>query len=346
MILASIFLALALNAFAKPHQKYVLSSFVSDQSGEALIQDANLVNAWGLAIAPTAGAFWVSDNGTDVSTLYNGDVGGSPFQQVPLVVTIPGGAPTGVVFNGTSDFVVTNGTDSGPAFFIFVSEASAVTGWTPNVPPNTDAKSATTVQDAIFKGIALGSNATGNFLYLADFHHHQIVVLDSTFHVVTLSGSFTDPDIPAGYAPFNIQNINGNLYVAYALADAASEDELAGHHRGFVSVFDTDGNLVKHLIAHGKLNAPWGLTMAPADFGPFSNALLVGNFGNGKINAYDPATGDFLGRLKVHKHHKIDGLWAIAFGNGVTAGDANALYFTAGPEDETHGLFGSIRFVP
>lgn len=338
-----VFSLLAFHAFAGS-QKYVLTKLVSDQTRQALIQDPGLVNPWGIAFSPTAGAFWVSDNAAGKATLYTGDVNGSAVQQAQLVVTIPGGVQTGVVFNGTNDFVVTNGQQSGPARFIFVSEAGTISGWNPNVPPNTDAKPATAVPGAIFKGVTLASNGTGNFLYVADFHNHQIDVFDKTFTLVALDGTFTDPEIPDNFAPFNIQNLNGNLYVTYALADDASEDEVAGDHRGFVSVFDTDGHLVKHLVARGRLNAPWGLALAPADFGPFSNALLVGNFGDGRIHAYDATTGAFLGRLKTQPHPKLNGLWALTFGNGISAGDKNTLYFTAGPDDETHGLFGKIAF--
>jgi uncharacterized protein (TIGR03118 family) len=341
-----VFLFLLIPFFAHAAKKqYVVTNLVSDQPGEAAIQDPNLVNPWGVALSSTGGPFWVSDNETGVSTLYSGDVDGSPFQTVPLVVTIPNGVPTGIVFNPTSDFVITDGTSSAPAFFIFVSESSTVSGWNPTVPPITEAHIATTITDANFKGLALGSNATGNFLYLADFHGHQIVVLDTNFAVTTLSGSFTDPDVPEEYSPFNIQNIGGKLYVMYALANEESDEEIPGPGRGFVSVFDTDGNLLQHLIAHGRLNAPWGVALAPADFGPLSNALLVGNFGNGRINAYDPNTGEFLGRLKTNEPgDRIDGLWAITFGNGVSSGDTNKLYFSAGPDEETHGLFGSIAF--
>ena len=339
-----LFLFLTIPFFAHAAKnKYVVTNLVSDQAGEAVIQDTNLVNPWGITFNPT-GPFWVSDNETGVSTIYAGDVNGSPFQTSPLVVTIPDGVSTGIVFNPTSDFNITDGTTTAPALFIFVSEAGTVSGWNPNVLPDNEAHLGTTVPNANYKGVALGSNATGNFLYLANFRSHKIDVLDTNFALATLSGSFTDPDVPAEYSPFNIQNIGGKLHVMYALADSAGDEEIPGPHKGYVSVFDMDGNLLQHLIAKGKLNAPWGIALAPADFGPFSNALLVGNFGNGRINAYDPNTGEFLGRLKTKPGKKLDGLWALTFGNGVTAGDTNKLYFSAGPDDETHGLFGSIAF--
>jgi uncharacterized protein (TIGR03118 family) len=343
LLLVFLFLTIPFFAQAK-NPKYVITNLVSDQAGEALLQDPNLVNAWGVALSPTAGGFWVSDNETGVNTIYAGDVNGIPFQSAPLVVTIPDGVPTGVVFNPTTDFNVTDGTNTGPALFIFVSEAGTVSGWNPTLVPITNAVVGTTITNANLKGVAIGTNTTGNFLYIANFRAHKIEVLDANFATATLSGTFTDPGIPAEYSPFNIQNIGGKLYVMYAVADSSGDDEIAGPHKGYVSVYDTDGNLLQHLVEKGKLNAPWGIAMAPADFGPFSNTLLIGNFGNGKINAYDPNTGDFVGKLKIKPGKKIDGLWALSFGNGVTAGDLNKLYFSAGPDDEEHGLFGSIAF--
>jgi uncharacterized protein (TIGR03118 family) len=200
------------------------------------------------------------------------------------------------------------------------------------------------VPDAIFKGLAIATTPAGTFLYAADFHHARIDVFDQGFNLVQLSGSFQDPDIPAGYAPFNVQELGGRLYVAYAKQDAAAEDEVAGPALGFVDVYSTSGQLLRHLIEHGQLNAPWGLALAPAGFGRFGGALLVGNFGNGRINAYDPATGEFLGRLRDEDNSpiQIEGLWALRFGNGVI-GDPSTLLFTAGIDDEAHGLFGAIQ---
>jgi uncharacterized protein (TIGR03118 family) len=289
----------------------------------------------------------VADNGTDRATIYRGFVDGSPIMKVPLVVSIPGGAPTGQVFNPTAGFVVRSGDASGPAVFIFDSEAGLVTGWNPGVPPpppSTQAQVGASVPDAIYKGLALASTAGGTFLYAANFHQGRIDVFDSSFNLVHLSGSFTDPAIPAGFAPFNVQALGGLLYVAYAKQDAAAEDEVAGPGLGFVDVYSTSGQLLRHLIQRGQLDAPWGLALAPAGFGRFSGALLVGNFGNGRINAYDPQTGEFLGRL----HHEngrpieVEGLWALRFGNGIT-GNPTTLLFTAGIDDEAHGLFGAIE---
>jgi uncharacterized protein (TIGR03118 family) len=290
----------------------------------------------------------VADNGTDKATIYPGFVNGSPITKAPLVVNVPGGAPTGQVFNGTPGFEVRSGMASGPARFLFDSEAGLVTGWNPGVPPpppSTQAQVGAGVRHAIFKGLAIATTPAGTFLYAADFHHGRIDVFDQGFNLVQLSGSFQDPDIPAGYAPFNVQELGGRLYVAYAKQDAAAEDEVAGPALGFVDVYSTSGQLLRHLIEHGQLNAPWGLVLAPAaGFGRFSGALLVGNFGDGRINAYDPASGEFLGRLRHEDNSpiQIEGLWALRFGNGVT-GDPSALLFTAGIDDEAHGLFGAIQ---
>jgi TIGR03118 family protein len=326
---------------------YLATDLVSDQPGIAPVTDPNLVNAWGIAVNPT-GAFWVSSNGADMSTLYTGDVAGSPLIKNPLEVTIPGGEPTGQVFNNTmSDFVIP--TTTAKAIFIFASQSGMVTAWSPAAPPVTTAKPAfTTTDDAIYTGIALGNNGTGNFLYLADFHNAEIDVLNSSFAEVSLAGSFTDPTLPAGFAPFNVAAIGGKLYVAYAKQDADAEDEVAGAGLGFVSVFDTNGNFLQRLVSQGKLNAPWAMVQAPASFGDFSGDLLVGNFGNGRINAYDPTTGAFQGTLSQSPGHplQIDGLWGLAVGNGIAAGDTNTIYYAAGPDDETHGLFGKITANP
>jgi uncharacterized protein (TIGR03118 family) len=333
-------------AAAQPDNAYHQTNLVSDLPGMAQLTDPDLVNPWGLAAGPTSPA-WVADNGTDKATIYPGFVNGSPITKASLVVSIPGGAPTGMVFNSTPGFVVRSGDASGPSLFIFDSEAGLVTGWNPGVPPpppSTQAQVGASVPDAIYKGLAIASTASGTFLYAADFHNARIDVFDSNFNLVHLSGSFQDPAIPAGFAPFNVQALGGLLYVAYAKQDADREDEVAGPALGFVDVYSTSGQLLRHLIQRGQLNAPWGLALAPAGFGRFGGALLVGNFGNGRINAYNPTTGEFLGRLRHEDGSpiQIDGLWALRFGNGVT-GNPSTLLFTAGIADEAHGLFGAIE---
>jgi uncharacterized protein (TIGR03118 family) len=313
---------------------YKKRNLVSDIDGVARITDPNLVNPWGLAFGPATPA-WVSDNGTDVSTLYSGGVRKSIPVTLPLVVGIPGGAPTGVVFNGTPGFKV-NGT---PAHFIFDSEAGTITAWNAGTQAVTEA----TTPGAIYKGLAIASKASTTMLYAANFHTGKIDVFDDSFAPVTVPGGFVDPNLPAGFAPFNIQEIAGRLVVAYAQQDADAEDEVAGAGLGYVDVFDTSGHLLRRLVSQGALNAPWGLAIAPRHFGPFSGDLLVGNFGDGAINAYDPRTGAFRGTLenKDGNQIKVNGLWALRFGNGVI-GTPQTLLFTAGIGDEAHGLFGEI----
>lgn len=329
---------------------YQQTNLVSDQPGVAEIQDPTLVSAWGIALSPTGGAFFVSANATGVSDLYTGDVNGSPIVKAGLTVAIPGGMPTGLVFNpnpNPTDFVISNGVQSARAIFIFATAAGTIAGWNPAVPPATTARTAVSTPGAVYTGLAIGTNSTGNFLYAADYENGRIDVFDRVFQPTELAGSFTDPGIPGKYRPFNIQNLAGKLYVTYARRDKDGDGLPDGGAGGFVSVFDTDGNFLQRLISHDHLRAPWGLAIAPADFGPFSSALLVGNFGNGRIGAYDLETGALLGQLRdaTGKVIEIDGLFGLAFGNGVSAGDRNALYFAAGPRDGLGGLFGSLRVV-
>jgi uncharacterized protein (TIGR03118 family) len=264
-----------------------------------------------------------------------------------LVVNV-GMSPTGVVFNSTSDFVVHSGTSSGAALFLFASENGTITGWSPAVPPpspSTTAQPAVNMPGAVFKGLALGSAGGQNFLYVADFHDNQILVFDGSFHPTTLAGSFTDPGLPKGFAPFNVAAINGNLYVTYAKQKKGAHDDLAGPGHGFIDVFDTSGHFLRRLASRHHLNSPWGMALAPANFGKLSGDLLVGNFGDGRINAFDPTTGKFRGQLSTTPGHPvtIPGLWGLAFGNGTTVGATNELFFASGPGDESHGLLGSIR---
>jgi uncharacterized protein (TIGR03118 family) len=313
---------------------YKKRNLVSDIDGVARITDANLVNPWGLAFGPATPA-WVADNGTDVSTLYSGGVRKSIPVTLPLVVGIPGGAPTGVVFNATPGFKV----NGAAAHFIFDSEAGTITAWNAGTQAVTEA----TTPGAIYKGLAIASKGSATMLYAANFHAGTIDVFNDSFAPVTVPGGFVDPNLPAGFAPFNIQEIAGRLVVAYAQQDADAEDEVAGAGLGYVDVFDTSGHLLRRLVSQGALNAPWGLAVAPRHFGPFSGDLLVGNFGDGAINAYDPRTGAFRGTLqnKDGNQIRVNGLWALRFGNGVI-GTPQTLLFTAGIGDEDHGLFGEI----
>ena len=334
-----------LAGFAPPQPKqgsFTVHNLVSDQPGVADHLDPNLVNAWGITASATS-PWWVANNGTATSTLYTGD--GTPQS---LVVTVPG-APTGVVFNGGANFIVMNGGASGPARFIFASEDGTISGWNPGVPPTVPPPSkeaivAVPAAGAIYKGLAIASTATGDFLYAADFHNGRVDVFDGSFHPVHMAGAFVDPKLQKHYAPFGIQNLGGKIYVAYARQDKDAEDERAGNGRGFVSVFDTSGHFLARVASKGELNAPWGMTIAPAGFGPFGGDLLVGNFGDGRINAYDPTTYEPRGQLMTADHEPlvIDGLWGIGFGNGAGSGPATTLYFAAGPDEESHGLFGSV----
>ena len=316
---------------------YTVTPLVSDQLGAAPVHDTNLVNAWGLAASATS-PWWVANNGTSTSTLYNGNTG----QPVPLVVSVGvDSGPTGVVFNGGSGFVVTSGSSSAPARFIFDSEDGLIRGWNPAVDPtNAVVAPATADPDAIYKGLAIA----GGMLYASDFHNGVVDVFDGSWNLVN---QFTDPGLPSGYAPFGIQAIGSRIFVSFAKQDADAEDEIAGQGLGFVDAFDTAGNMVARVAQHGLLNAPWGLALAPANFGRFSGDLLVGNFGDGKILAFEPQSNGhfgFRGQLRASSGHAIaiDGLWALGFGNGANAGPTNTLFFTAGPDDETHGLFGRI----
>lgn len=316
---------------------YTVTPLVSDQPGVAPVVDPDLVNAWGLA-ASSSSPWWVADNETSKSTLYNGNTG----QKVPLTVTVgTDSGPTGVVFNGGAGFVVRNGTLSGPARFIFDGEDGLIRGWNPGVDP-TNAVVAPAAGDpgASYKGLAIEDG----MLYAADFHNGVVNVFDGSWNLVN---QFTDPGLPAGYAPFGIQAIGGRIFVAFAKQDEEGEDEVAGQGLGFVDAFDTSGNLTAGVAQHGLLNAPWGLALAPADFGRFSGDLLVGNFGDGRINAFEPQSNDhftFRGQLRdgTGQPIEIDGLWALGFGNGGNAGPTRTLFFTAGPDEETHGLFGRI----
>jgi len=294
--------------------------------------------------------WWVADNQTDLSTLYNAS--GTPL---PLVVNVPG-APTGLVFHRDApDFTVSAGGASGPAIFLFDGEGGEIRGWNPGVPPpvapattSTDTEVGFASPDgAIYKGLAIATNPSR--LYATDFHNGRVDVFDGNFMPVNTPGAFTDPKLPAGFAPFGIQNIGDQIFVTYAKQDADAEDDVAGQALGFVDVFDRNGVLLDRVAQRGQLNAPWGLAMAPDDFGTYSGDLLVGNFGDGNINAYTQnpnGTWQPAGQLRGsdRKPIKIDGLWALQFGHGAIAnnGPTNTLFFTAGPNDENDGLFGSI----
>src|SRR6476659_3558556 len=330
-----------------PGSAYRQTNFVSDIPGLASILDPLLVNPWGLASSSTS-PFWAANNGTSTATLYGGDVGGNPIFKNPLTVTIPGGLPTGNVFNGSTDFVITSGGGTGPARFIFASITGNIVGWRAGNVGNIQASH----PGHVYTGLALANNGT-NHLYAADFANGTIDVYDTAFALQPpASFPFADPTIPTvmgnTYHPFNIQAIGGSLYVMYAKVDPMTglDEEGVGH--GFVRRFNTNG--VRDLtfgINNGALNSPWGIVLAPASFGIFGGALLIGNFGEGNpsIHAYNPTTGAFLGTLQDESGNGIviDELWALTFGNGGAGGDVNTLYFTAGVGEEEHGLFGKLQ---
>lgn len=318
---------------------YAATSLVSDRPAlPAAHTDANLVNGWGVAFNPR-GFVWVVANGTAKSTLYDGN----GVAQSLVVSTPPG--PTGIVFNGTQDFKLSQNGVTAPSPFIFASESGSISAWSPTVSPTT----AVVVFDgsaggSVYKGLAISAYAGANYLYAADFHNGRVDVFDASFAKVALPGAFSDPSLPAGYAPFGIQAIGERIYVAYAMREASGDDEEAGAGLGIVNVYDTGGTLIKRLVSGGALNAPWGMALAPAGFGTASNMLLIGNFGDGKIHAYDTATGEAGGPLLKTDGTPlvVDGLWGIAFGNGLNSQPVNTLFYAAGPDDETHGQYGRI----
>ena len=331
-------------------------NLVSDVPGVAPLTDPDLLNAWGLAATPgtdqaPGSPLWVSDNGSDKTTVFAGATAGSVAQV--LAVNITSGAPTGQVFNpDRAGFFVHDATGhSGSALFIFASENGAIDAWNPGVGATGTGPSTVTETpinngaNAVYKGLAIAQASDGHtYLYATNFRSGRVEVYDSNFQPAQLPGGlFTDPVIPAGYAPFGIQELAGQLYVTYAKQDAALHDDVAGQGHGFVDVFTNDGALIRRLVSHGQLNSPWGLALAPAGFGGFGGALLVGNFGDGHINAYNPDTGTHLGQLRGPGGHPIviDGLWGLRFGNG-NAAKTEELVFSAGPNGEADGLLGKI----
>jgi uncharacterized protein (TIGR03118 family) len=326
---------------------YVQTNFVSDVPGQGLAADPKLKNAWGLAAAP-GGPWWVSDNNSGVATLYNSQ----GAQQSPTVTIPPAAgtaaAPTGIVANTTGAFDLAPGQ---PAVFLFATLNGTIAGWAPGVK----ATEAVTVVDnsrspapgvgAVYTGLTMGTDPAGRtLLYAANFRSGSVDVFDANFRPAALPAGLRDATVPAGYAPFNVQNVNGQLYVTYAKQDAARHDSVHQAGAGFVDVFSTDGRFLMRLGTRGALNAPWGVAMAPAGFGRFSNDVLVGNFGDGRVNAFDPGTGEFEGQLQDPRGNPltVPGLWALRFGTGGQTGDPHALFFTSGPNRGRDGFFGSL----
>jgi uncharacterized protein (TIGR03118 family) len=367
-------LALALTASAVRGQNYQVTNLVSDSTAiiPAKLQDPNLVNPWGISFGTGAQGtpFWLSDNNAGVSTVYSLTPSG-PQLQILVPVPLPGasnvgtstGTPTGTVFNPTTGFnfnsAATNSMQT--AQFIFDTEDGTLAAWA-------NGNSFATVvvdnsgQGAVYKGLALATGTSqGNLLYATNFNTGHIDVFDPSFHPIATAGTFTDPGNPKvpspgtpGYAPFNVQNFNNTLFVTYALQDAAQHDDFSAPGTGFVDEYTTSGVFIKRLITGGALDSPWGLAMAPSTFGKFANDLLVGNFGNSRINAFDPTTGAFLGNVTdslgnpalLSNATDVPGLWGLAFGNGTAGFDPNTLYFTSGDNAQFDGLFGAITAVP
>jgi len=352
----------ALAADEDDRTAYVRTDLVSNLQNLVQPKDPDLQNAWGVANAP-GGPLWVSDNNDGLSTLYDGN---GVKQGLTVTIPLPAGqstpptaTPTGMVWNPTGGFPITVGTATAPAIFIFDTEDGTIAAWNPTVDPIVKGRStATRVVDnsnkgAVYKGLAFGTNKHGNFLFATNFAAGIVEVYDNKFAAKTLDGNFSDPDIPAGFAPFGIANIDNNLYVTYAKQNAQKNDVIPGAGLGFVNVFTTDGVLIKRFASRGRLNAPWGVARATQNFGQFSSSILIGNFGEqgdfaGWINAFSGGNdNDFLGSLRDAngKPIAIDGLWSIVFGTFLNS-DADTLYFTAGPNQQQNGLFGKIVAQP
>ncbi len=375
-----LFLSVAVPALAGSNG-YIQHNLVADTPGNADVTDANLVNPWGIAASAT-GPFWISDNGSGLATVYSTN-GSTTISIASLVVQVPAGAgmqqstPTpdpgspnpspgspnpypypypykvsraatsGASLAPVTGQVANTTTGFGKAVFLFCAEDGTISSWSSGSSAAIAVDNSPT--GAVYKGMALGGTATAPRLYVANFNAATVEAYDTSFTAVSLGASaFVDPQIPSGFAPFNIASLNGNLYVSYAKQDSAKHDDVPGPGNGYVDIFDMNGVLKTRLIAGGALNSPWGIAIAPANFGAFSNMLLVGNFGGGNINAYDPAIGTSLGALQnpAGPAISISGLWALQVGNGHSGGDANAVYFTAGPGGEAHGLFGSLQAGP
>jgi uncharacterized protein (TIGR03118 family) len=324
---------------------FVQTNLDSNIAGRAKVTDAHLTNGWGLAFVP-GNPYWVNANHSGVSTLYLGD-----GTIVPLVVKIPPppgsqsdvvAAPTGMIWNPAFGFLVPG--SSLPAVFVFDTEDGTISAWNFGVDPTHAVIAVDNSQSgAVYKGLAFGTNANGNNLYATNFSAGTIETYDGQFKPVVTAGGFTDARIPAGFAPFGIQNIDGDIWVTYAKQNAEKKDDVGGPGNGFVDVFDTDGHLLRRFAAHGVLNSPWGLARAPYGFGQFSGDILVGNFKDGRINAFS-SHGKFRGALRRPNGQavRVDGLWALAFGGGAKS-SPESLFFTAGPDDEVNGLFGVIN---
>lgn len=324
---------------------YNLTDLVSDDGRGGSRADTGLVNGWGLAASAT-GPWWVSSADKGTSIAYDGTgAQAAATVQIPPPAGGGGSHPTGVAANASSAFGLKRHGVTAPALYVFVTEDGTISGWNPAV----DATHAVLAVDnsaagAVYKGGAIGLRKGQSRFFAADFHNARIDVFDASFKPITLkAGAFTDAHLPAGYAPFNVANLGGQLFVSYALQDAGAHDDVGGPRHGFVDVYGTDGSFVKRFASRGTLDSPWAMVQAPHSFGKFADDILVGNFGNGRISAFN-AKGTFVGFVNdaAGDPVQVDGLWGLAFGNDAIAGPSNTLFFAAGPNGESHGLFGAI----
>jgi uncharacterized protein (TIGR03118 family) len=319
-------------------QGYRETRLVSDLPGRAVQLDTNLINPWGIAHGPT-GLLWVANNGTGVATSLA--AGGVPRRVVTIAGVLNGtgpARPTGIVFNDSSDFELSPGQ---PARFLAATEDGTIVGWDPDLDMGLARVLVNNTNSAVYTGLAIADHR----LYACNFREGRIDVFNRDF---TPAGSFRDAALPAVYAPFNIQNLGGTLYVTFAEQNNAKDGPRTGRGRGFVDTFDPASGTFRRLVSRGALDSPWGMALASANFGPLSNTLLIGNFGDGIIHAFDPATGTFRGWLR-HPDGSIitlPGLWGLTFGNGADGGARDVLYFAAGIDRERHGLFGNVQAVP
>ncbi|GAB3369842.1 TIGR03118 family protein [Lysobacter rhizosphaerae] len=321
-------------------------NLVSDGFIPAEHTDPNLVNSWGVAFNPF-GFAWVANADGHTSTLYDGDGNANALVvQIPTPTDPTGGSPTGIVFNGSGNFLVA---PNQPARFIFATEEGVIAAWAPAVDFTHAIRMAdNSASGASYRGLALSANGNMQLLYASDFFHAKVDVFDQNFKPLQLpAGAFVDPDIPKGFAPFGIHAIGGDIYVTYAKQDPSMLEDETGPGLGYVDVYSPKGTLIRRVASRGVLNAPWGVALAPAKFGVFSNALLIGNFGDGRINAFEPVFGLPMGPLRDKNFNPIviDGLWALAFGNGLLHQPVNTLFFSSGPDDEEHGLYGRLDLI-
>ncbi len=343
--------AFSLPALAKktPQPFYQQTDLTTLKRAKGVTEDAHLVNPWGMTFVP--GTFiWVADNNGGGTSLYNDDgtvVSALPFVTIPAPASVKGeSAPTGAITNPQNTFFASTTPEFGNAIFLFATENGTVAGWNLN-----DGVTATLAIDnstagAVYKGLAIANDGNGDRLYVTNFSKGKIEVYDTGFHSLSETGSFIDPNIPANYSPFGIFTIHGNLWVTYAIPDKARTDEVNGRGHGFVDIFSPTGTLLTHFAGGGQLDSPWGVALAPANFGPLSNLFLIGNFGDGKINAYDPS-GKFVSTLNGKNGKPIvnPGLWALNFGDGTTTRPVTELLFTAGGAKQNLGTLGRIDLV-